>query len=104
MTGGEFVVVLVTTATADEAAHIAQTLVEERLAACVNVLGPIRSLFRWAGNIDDATVRAELGSGRLWCAMDDVHPWGLSTHPGPAARLAASRRVEAPSLCLADSM
>jgi len=55
MTGEEFVVVLVTTATANEAAHIARTLVEERLAGCANVIGPIRSLFRWEGKIDDAT-------------------------------------------------
>ena len=55
MTGVEFVVILVTTGTADEAAHIARTLVEERLVACVNVVGPIRSLFRWAGKVDDAT-------------------------------------------------
>jgi len=55
MTAEEFVVVLVTTATADEAAHIARTLVEERLAACANIVGPIRSLFRWEGQVDDAT-------------------------------------------------
>jgi|SRR5689334_3148099 len=55
MTPEEFVVVLVTTASADEAAEIARALVEERLAACANVVGPIRSLFRWEGKIDDAT-------------------------------------------------
>jgi len=55
MTAEEFVVVLVTTATADEAAHIARALVEARLAACANVIGPIRSLFRWEGKVDDAT-------------------------------------------------
>ena len=55
MTGEDFVVIVVTTATADEGGRIARTLIEERLVACVNVLGPIRSLFRWAGSIDDAT-------------------------------------------------
>ena len=55
MTAAEFVVVLVTTATADEAADMARALVEERLAACANVIGPIRSLFRWEGKVDDAT-------------------------------------------------
>jgi uncharacterized protein involved in tolerance to divalent cations len=42
----DFVVVLVTTASAEEARRIGRALVEERLAGCVNVLGPIRSIWR----------------------------------------------------------
>lgn len=34
-----------------EAKRIAQTAVEERLAACANILGPIESLYRWEGEI-----------------------------------------------------
>ena len=29
-------------------------MVEERLAACVNILGPIRSIYRWQGKIEKA--------------------------------------------------
>ena len=47
----EHVVVLVTAASADEAARLGRTLVEERLAACANVVGPIRSIYRWQGAI-----------------------------------------------------
>lgn len=36
------------------AATVARTLVEERLAACVNVLGPCRSVYRWQGAIEEA--------------------------------------------------
>jgi periplasmic divalent cation tolerance protein len=54
MRAGDFVVVLVTTASADEAARIARTLVEERLAGCANVVGPIRSIYRWQGAVEDA--------------------------------------------------
>ena len=54
MNAEEFVVVLVTAESADEAAGIGRTLVEERLAACANVVGPIRSIFRWKGAIEDA--------------------------------------------------
>ena len=50
----DFVVVLVTAPTADEAARIGRALVEERLAACANVVGPIRSIYRWQGAIEDA--------------------------------------------------
>jgi periplasmic divalent cation tolerance protein len=49
------VVVLVTTADADQAARVARALVCERLAACVNVVGPIRSIYRWEGAVEEAT-------------------------------------------------
>jgi periplasmic divalent cation tolerance protein len=51
----DFVIVLVTAGSADEAAHIGRTLVEERLVACANVVGPIRSIYRWQGAIEDAS-------------------------------------------------
>jgi periplasmic divalent cation tolerance protein len=47
------VVVLVTAPSADEAARIARTLVEEKLAACGNVLPGIRSIYRWEGRVCD---------------------------------------------------
>jgi periplasmic divalent cation tolerance protein len=50
----EFVVVLVTAGSAEEATRIARVLVEERLAACGNVAGPIRSIYRWQGAVEDA--------------------------------------------------
>lgn len=37
----------------DVAERLARGLVEARLAACVNVLGPMRSLYRWQGEIQD---------------------------------------------------
>jgi len=54
MTPEEFVVVLVTAGSGEEAARIGQTLVAERLAACANVVGPIRSIYRWQGAVEDA--------------------------------------------------
>lgn len=35
-----------------KAAQIARTLVEERLAACVQVLGPVTSTYRWKGRVE----------------------------------------------------
>jgi periplasmic divalent cation tolerance protein len=46
--------VYATFADADEAARIGRTLVEERLAACANILGPCRSIYRWQGKIEEA--------------------------------------------------
>jgi len=38
----------------NEAERIGRLVVEERLAACVNVLGPIRSIYRWRGTVESA--------------------------------------------------
>ncbi|MCU1314263.1 MAG: CutA1 divalent ion tolerance protein [Acidobacteriaceae bacterium] len=46
-------VVLVTAANGEEAERIARVLVEERLAACVNLVG-VRSIYRWEGAIETA--------------------------------------------------
>jgi len=43
-----------TTDSREEASEIANGLVEKRLAACVQVVGPIRSTFRWEGRVQDA--------------------------------------------------
>ncbi len=46
-------VIVLTTLGADaDASALARTLVEERLAACVNVLAPMSSTYRWKGSVD----------------------------------------------------
>ena len=48
------IVVLVTAGSREEAETIGRTLVGERLAACVNVVGPIRSIYRWQEAVEEA--------------------------------------------------
>jgi periplasmic divalent cation tolerance protein len=47
------VVVLVTAPTPERAAEIARAVVEERLAACGNVVPGLRSIYRWEGKVQD---------------------------------------------------
>lgn len=47
------VVVLITASNEDEAAGIARALVESRLAACVNIINNVRSIYRWQEKLED---------------------------------------------------
>ena len=47
------IVALVTCGSEEEALKIANALVQEHLAACVNLISPIRSIYRWEGKIWD---------------------------------------------------
>jgi len=49
-----FIVVYVTAASAEEAEQLAQTLVGERLAACVNRIKSVRSVYRWQGQVEQS--------------------------------------------------
>ena len=53
MTKTKAIVVLVTAGTAENAEQIARALVEERLAACVNLIPGVRSIYRWQGKVAD---------------------------------------------------
>ena len=48
----DVVLVLTTIAAEADGAVLARTLVDERLAACVNVLPPMTSVYRWKGQVE----------------------------------------------------
>src|SRR5919199_1770347 len=50
----DFVQVLVAAGSREEAARLSKSLVSRRQAACVQVLGPITSTYRWKGEIEVA--------------------------------------------------
>jgi periplasmic divalent cation tolerance protein len=50
----DFIIILVTTGSAVEAERLARTLVEERLAACVNRIKSVKSIYRWQGNVEES--------------------------------------------------
>jgi periplasmic divalent cation tolerance protein len=47
-------IVLTTAGSQDEARKIARALVERRLAACVNIVAPVESVYRWQGEVENA--------------------------------------------------
>lgn len=72
-----------TTATREDAERLARAMVERRLAACAQVAGPIRSVYRWEGEIRDEPefvvrfkTRAEL-TARLTDELAELHPYDV---------------------------
>lgn len=49
----EEIVIFITAPNEEEAAKIARSIVEARLAACANIIRNIRSIYSWQGNIED---------------------------------------------------
>jgi periplasmic divalent cation tolerance protein len=47
-------IILSTAGSKEEAQRLAAALVERRLAACVNVVGPVASIYRWQGEVERA--------------------------------------------------
>jgi periplasmic divalent cation tolerance protein len=73
-------VVLVTMPTAERAAELARTLVDERLAACGNVVPGLRSIYRWEGKVvDEPEVLLVLKTTRA--RFDGLRDRVLALHP-----------------------
>ncbi|MBI4632708.1 MAG: divalent-cation tolerance protein CutA [Deltaproteobacteria bacterium] len=49
----KFIQVLTTTEKREDAERIARLLVEKRLAACVQIVGPVMSAYRWKGKVEE---------------------------------------------------
>jgi len=66
-----------------DAARVAQTLVEERLIACANILPGARSIYRWEGKVADTREAVMLMKTRKqdWTALlsrlHDLHPYDV---------------------------
>ena len=52
--------VYVVFASAEEAERIGRQVIEDRLAACINILPPIRSIYRWQGTLETADEAAAI--------------------------------------------
>lgn len=55
-------------ASAEEAERIGRAVIEERLAACINIFPPIRSIYRWKGALETADEVAAIFKTHHWRA------------------------------------
>ncbi len=77
-------VVLVTCPTVAEARRIARAVVEERLAACVNIFpGAVQSVYRWKGEVESARERllliktSRIRLAKLRAAVERLHSYAV---------------------------
>ena len=76
-------IVLTTAGSAEEARKIAEALVQRRLAACVNIVPQIESIYRWQGKIESARewlliVKTTGGCyERVRAAISELHSYEL---------------------------
>ncbi len=77
----EYVQVLTTVSSEEEAERIADDLLDRRLAACVQVVGPILSRYRWQGELEQARewqclAKTEAGLyGEVEAAIRKIHSY-----------------------------
>jgi len=63
--------------------RLAHLLVQRRLAACVNIVGPIRSVYRWKGKVENEQEYLLLikttapQTAQLRAALKELHPYEL---------------------------
>jgi periplasmic divalent cation tolerance protein len=79
----EYVIVLTTLPADADVAEFARTLVDERLAACVNLLPAMQSIYRWEGKVEEETERQLIMKTSrdrlvaLWEHVRDAHPYDV---------------------------
>lgn len=81
MPANEVLLILCNAPDAACAQSIAQALVERRLAACVNLLAPCRSVYRWQGKVEEASeipllIKSTAARyAELESALRELHPY-----------------------------
>jgi periplasmic divalent cation tolerance protein len=79
----EYRLVLSTCADGEIAVRIAETLVGEGLAACVNIIPAVRSIYKWQGKVESAAEHqlllktTEDRYPRLQARLRELHPYEL---------------------------
>jgi periplasmic divalent cation tolerance protein len=74
------VCVVLITAPAEKAAELAHALVDEKLAACVNLVTGVRSIYRWEGAVEDSA-ETLMVTKTTTDRFDALHQRVLALHP-----------------------
>lgn len=81
---GDYIQVFVTAGTKEDAEHIGEELLEKKLAACVQIIGPIMSAYWWKGKIERSEEwlclikSKDLLYERLEEAVKAIHPYEVA--------------------------
>jgi periplasmic divalent cation tolerance protein len=79
----DYIQVMTTTGNRSDAQRIAQVLVEQHLAACVQIIGPILSTYWWDDKLEQneeflCLIKTEVAMfDRVAAAISDVHPYDV---------------------------
>ena len=79
----DYIVITTTTENVADAHRIADALVERHLAACVQIVGPIQSVYRWQGEVEHAEeYRCEIKTratkfSDIGDLLNEVHPYDV---------------------------
>jgi periplasmic divalent cation tolerance protein len=77
----DYLIIYITAPSEEEGAEIAKTLVGEKLAACVNIVKDIRSVYFWEGEVQDEkevllVVKTRAGLyEKLEARVKEIHPY-----------------------------
>ena len=81
---GDFILVLVTAPDQDLAELLAKTLVEKKIAACVNLISGMRSIYRWEGEVQEEQevllmIKTQTGliENQLIPLVQELHPYDV---------------------------
>ena len=81
---GDFILVLVTAPDQDSAELLAKTLVEKKIAACVNLFSGMRSIYRWEGEVQEEQevllmIKTQTGlmENQLIPLVQELHPYDV---------------------------
>lgn len=81
---GKYVVVLITAPSKEVGAMIARALLEAKLAACVNIISSVSSLYTWEGEVCEeeevlliVKTKEELLEKALIPAVEELHPYKM---------------------------
>ncbi|OYT25504.1 MAG: cytochrome C biogenesis protein CcdA [Thermoprotei archaeon ex4572_64] len=77
---GTYIIILITTPDRENAEKIARTLISRKLAACINIVNDVSSIFLWKGSVEETKENLLIIKSRL-DVLDEVIDEVKKIHP-----------------------